>query len=219
MKNRAMCLTLACAALLVAAVPPAATAQPAAARDAGRTSVSLSVTPVYQFESDFDRGGSFSVQRVGFNVDTSTKTVPAGDSDIGRVISQDPTSGKQADKGSTVKIVVGEESWEVAKSANYQNEVSRIELELARFLRPQVVRKIATDLGYSLGATAEPSISNVLEDIHHTKVSYEAIRLLYIGVFTAKVVGLFLTGKRGTARWRGAVSGWTVLTRPLVVPG
>ena len=43
----------------------------------------------------------------GFNVDTSTKTVPAGDSDIGRVISQDPTSGKQADKGSTVKIVVG----------------------------------------------------------------------------------------------------------------
>jgi len=83
-----------------------------------------------------------------------------------------------------VKIVVGEESWEVAKSANYQNQVSRIELELARFLRPQVVRKIATDLGYSLGATAEPSISNVLEDIHHTKVSYEAIRLLYIGLFS-----------------------------------
>lgn len=45
------------------------------------------------------------------------------------------------------------------------------------------------------------------------------IRFLYIGVFTAKVAGLFLTGKRGTDRWRGAVSGWTVLTRPLVVPG
>lgn len=81
MKNRAMCLTLACAALLAAAVPPAASAQPAEARDAGRTSVSLSVTPVYQFESDFDRGGSFGVQRVGFNVDTSTPvtgTVRAG---------------------------------------------------------------------------------------------------------------------------------------------
>ncbi|HNH37612.1 MAG TPA: Stk1 family PASTA domain-containing Ser/Thr kinase [Microthrixaceae bacterium] len=48
-----------------------------------------------------------TLQGRGFNVDTSTKTVPAGDSDIGRVISQDPTSGKQADKGSTVKIVVG----------------------------------------------------------------------------------------------------------------
>jgi len=80
MKNRAMCLTLVCAALLAALIPRAASAQPAAARD-GRTSVSLSVTPVYQFESDFDRGGSFSVQRVGFNVDTSTPvtaTVRAG---------------------------------------------------------------------------------------------------------------------------------------------
>ena len=48
-----------------------------------------------------------TLQGRGFNVDTSTKTVPAGDSDIGRVISQDPTSGTQADKGSTVKIVVG----------------------------------------------------------------------------------------------------------------
>ncbi len=78
MQNQAKWTAVACAALIAALLPPAAFAQPA---DAGRTSVSLSVTPVYQFESDFDRGGRFSVQRYGFSVDTSTPvsgTVRAG---------------------------------------------------------------------------------------------------------------------------------------------
>lgn len=83
-----------------------------------------------------------------------------------------------------VKVVVGEDSWEVAKSANYQNQVSRIDLELARFLRPQVVRKIAVDLGYGVPATGEANISNVLEEIHSTKISYDALKLLYIGLFS-----------------------------------
>jgi len=81
MQNRAIRLTLLCAALFAALIPPAASAQPAGPRDANRTVVSLSFSPVYQFESDFDRGGSFSVQRYGFNVDTSTPvtgTVRAG---------------------------------------------------------------------------------------------------------------------------------------------
>ena len=43
------------------------------------------------------------------------------------------------------------------------------------------------------------------------------MRLLYILVFTAKVVFLFLSGQRGSVRFRGAVSGWTVLTHPLEV--
>ena len=36
---------------------------------------SFSFSPINQFESDFDRGGSFSVQRYGFNFDTSTPVV------------------------------------------------------------------------------------------------------------------------------------------------
>lgn len=72
MQNRAMRLTLIWAALLAALVPPAVSAQPAGVRDANRTAVSLSFSPVYQFESDFDRGGRFGVQRYGFNIDTST---------------------------------------------------------------------------------------------------------------------------------------------------
>lgn len=94
-------------------------------------------------------------------------------------------AGRAADDAMVVvKVVVGEDSWEVAKSANYQNQVSRIDLELARFLRPQIVRKIAVDLGFGVPAIGEANISNVLEDIHHTKISYDALRLLYIGLFS-----------------------------------
>lgn len=90
-----------------------------------------------------------------------------------------------------VKVVVGEDSWEVAKSANYQNQVSRIDLELARFLRPQIVRKIAVSLGYGMPSTGEDNISNVLDEIHHTKISYDALRLLYIGLFSRYPSNIF----------------------------
>lgn len=44
------------------------------------------------------------------------------------------------------------------------------------------------------------------------------LRALYILVFTAKVAGLAVTGRAGSRRFRGALSGWTVLTRPLRIP-
>jgi hypothetical protein len=94
-------------------------------------------------------------------------------------------AGEQANEAMIMtKIVIHDDSWEVAKSANYQNRVTRIDLEIARFLRPQLVRKVATDLGYGMTATKEVSISNVLEDIHLTKISHEAIKLLYLGIFS-----------------------------------
>jgi serine/threonine-protein kinase len=48
-----------------------------------------------------------TLQGRGFEVDTTTRTVSAGDPNVGRVISQDPGSGTKADKGATVTIVVG----------------------------------------------------------------------------------------------------------------
>jgi AIPR protein len=89
------------------------------------------------------------------------------------------------------KIVVDDDSWEVAKSANHQNRVTRIDLEIARFLRPQLVRKVATSLGYGMAPTKEPSISNVLADIHLTKVSYDAVKLLYLGLFSRHPNNMF----------------------------
>ena len=60
------------AALLFTTFSPGAQAQPAGPRDTNRTVYSFSFSPINQFESDFDQGGSFSVQRYGFNFDTST---------------------------------------------------------------------------------------------------------------------------------------------------
>jgi hypothetical protein len=91
-----------------------------------------------------------------------------------------------------VKVVVGDDSWEVAKSANYQNRVARIDLEIARFLRPQVVRKIAISLKYGVDASSmNGSISDVLEDIHRTRISYDAVKFLYLGIFSRHPNNLF----------------------------
>lgn len=65
------------AALLFSIFSPGAQAQPAGPRDTNRTVYSFSFSPIYQFESDFGQEGSFSVQRYGFNFDTST---PVADS-------------------------------------------------------------------------------------------------------------------------------------------
>jgi serine/threonine-protein kinase len=43
----------------------------------------------------------------GLETDVTPQTVPAGDPNAGRVISQDPASGATVDLGSTVRITVG----------------------------------------------------------------------------------------------------------------
>lgn len=84
-----------------------------------------------------------------------------------------------------VKIVQGQDSWDVAKAANYQNRVTRIELELAKFLRPQLVRKAATELGYAVPTAAEENtVANVLDAVYKQKISYESLRYLYVGLFS-----------------------------------
>ncbi|MBN1614830.1 MAG: hypothetical protein JW950_10220 [Deltaproteobacteria bacterium] len=76
MQTRAIGLYLVFAAFFsacFAAIGPASSwAQPMGAKDVSRTSYSFSVSPVYQFESDFDRSGSFTVQRYGFQFSSST---------------------------------------------------------------------------------------------------------------------------------------------------
>ena len=96
------------------------------------------------------------------------------------------TAGEAAyDARIVVKIVVGADFWDITKSANNQNRIKRIDLEMARFLRPQLVRKIATDMGFGLPPSNETrTVSNVLESIYRDRVSYEAIRVLYLGLFS-----------------------------------
>ena len=69
------------AALLLTIFSPGAQAQPASPGNSNRTVYSFSFSPIYQFESDFDHGGSFSVQRYAFNFDASkpvTNSLRAG---------------------------------------------------------------------------------------------------------------------------------------------
>lgn len=99
------------------------------------------------------------------------------------VVNADPDRVQEAKI--VVKVVEGGDPWDIAKSTNYQNRVSKIDLELARFLRPQLVRKSATDMGYGLPpAEDQQTVSNILESIHRERVSYDAVRVLYLGLFS-----------------------------------
>lgn len=90
-----------------------------------------------------------------------------------------------------VKVVVTDDAWDIAKSANYQNPVARIDLDLARYLRPQLVRRVATTLGYAIESDSESTASSVLNSIYQHKVDYEELRLLYLGLFSRKPNNVF----------------------------
>ena len=95
------------AALLFMIFSPGAQAQPAGPGNSNRTVYSFSFSPIYQFESDFDRGGSFSVQRYAFNFDASkpvTNSLRAGISlgyDFEKYDFSGTTSFAGADPGAT----------------------------------------------------------------------------------------------------------------------
>jgi len=90
-----------------------------------------------------------------------------------------------------VKVVVTDDAWDIAKSANYQNPVARIDLDLARYLRPQLVRRVATTLGYGVETNSESNASTVLNSIYQHKIDYEELRLLYLGLFSRRPNNVF----------------------------
>ncbi len=91
----------------------------------------------------------------------------------------------------SVKIVVTEDAWDIAKAANYQNPVARVDLDLARYLRPQLVRRVAANLGYAIETASEESASAVLNTIYQNKIDYDELRLLYLGFFSRKPNNIF----------------------------
>jgi hypothetical protein len=84
-----------------------------------------------------------------------------------------------------VKIVqtTADEAWNITKAANYQTAVPDIDLEIARSLRPQLLRRygfissVEIDHGHK-------SALQMLDDLYNTKVTYDETRLLYIGFFS-----------------------------------
>jgi hypothetical protein len=90
-----------------------------------------------------------------------------------------------------VKVVETADAWDIAKAANYQNPVARIELDLAKYLRPQVVQKAATDLGYGVKSKTGGQATTILDAVHQEHVDYEEMKCLYLGFFSRKPNNLF----------------------------
>ncbi len=90
-----------------------------------------------------------------------------------------------------VKIVITEDAWDIAKAANYQNPVARVDLDLARYLRPQLVRQVASTLGYAIETTSDSNASAILNSIYQNKIDYDELRLLYLGLFSRKPNNVF----------------------------
>lgn len=93
--------------LVIATDPAGGTLAKKGAAVVIRVSTGVEQATVPNVVGQTETNATNTLQGRGFQVATTTKSVPAGDSNAGRVISQDPTSSTQADKGSTVKIVVG----------------------------------------------------------------------------------------------------------------
>ena len=81
------------------------------------------------------------------------------------------------------KVVQTPDSWDITKSANYQTSVPDIDLELARYLRPQLVKRAASSLGVQL-KDIEKSAFQLIDEIYYRKIAYAETRLLYIGLFS-----------------------------------
>lgn len=82
-----------------------------------------------------------------------------------------------------VKIVQTENSWDVARSANFQNEINKIDLDLAQYISPQKVRLAADESGYKLTHKLESPFA-LLDRIYTQRVSYDSIRTLFTGFFS-----------------------------------
>jgi hypothetical protein len=89
-----------------------------------------------------------------------------------------------------VKLVESHNAWDVAKAANYQNAVNDIDLELARHLRPQIVKRAANIAGARID-DAKESAFQIVDSLYDQRVAYQETRLLYIGLFSRQPNNLY----------------------------
>jgi hypothetical protein len=91
----------------------------------------------------------------------------------------------------SVKVVKSDDAWDIAKAANHQNPVARVDLDLARYLRPQLARRVAASLGYAVETDNFASASAALNSIYRNRIQFEELRLLCLGFFSRKPNNLF----------------------------
>lgn len=91
----------------------------------------------------------------------------------------------------TAKVVGTSQAWDIARAANLQNDVSRFELEIAQFLRPQLVNKTAANEGYRV--IGNDSAFSLLDNIYLYEIMYEDLRALFVGIFSGTPNNIFDT--------------------------
>jgi hypothetical protein len=89
------------------------------------------------------------------------------------------------------KIVRASDSWDVAKAANYQTHISIIDLNLARYLRPQVVAKIGSHFDTRVTERREGSAFALIDTVNRREIAYEEIKHLFIGLFSRNPSNIF----------------------------
>ncbi|MBZ0301357.1 MAG: AIPR family protein [Anaerolineae bacterium] len=91
-----------------------------------------------------------------------------------------------------VKIVkIDEEptSWKVTHAANYQNEINRIDLDLSRYIRPQIVKKQSWLSGIPL--SDDNDAWSIITVFNNQKVTWKNVRILFIGLFSRDPGNMF----------------------------
>lgn len=88
------------------------------------------------------------------------------------------------------KVVQTEDAWDITKAANFQTSVPDIDLELARYLRPQLIKRAAISSNVRLD-DRERSAFQILDAIYDRRVAYDETRLLYIGLFSRSPNNVF----------------------------
>lgn len=81
------------------------------------------------------------------------------------------------------KIVEEENTWDIVKSANFQNPVNQIDLELAQYIRPQRVREIASQVGVAFENESVTPF-DLINEIHRDRINYNSIKTLFVGFFS-----------------------------------
>lgn len=83
-----------------------------------------------------------------------------------------------------VKVVQASDTWDIAKAANFQNSVDQLDLELAKFVRPQAIRAAATLSSTQFRGTDPNSAYSVVDAIYRKEVTYEEFVDLFLGLFS-----------------------------------
>lgn len=91
-----------------------------------------------------------------------------------------------------VKVVETNEPWELTKAANFQNEIHRIDLDIAKFVRPQLI----DEAGYRTGVALDDrdglsDVRSILGSVARTHVTYRDVRFLFLGLFSDFPTNIF----------------------------